>query len=103
VGGGLARMNVRMSLESHGGPTLRSPLASGDTGPFFLGGDHAFGYWADTGVLFRAGDHANFGIDVRYSSANVTLNSTSAPFGQPPAQDVRAAGLSYGLLIGGAW
>ena len=55
--------------------------------------DMTLGAWAGGGVFWRLGSRFNIGGTLRYSHADVTL------FGE----DVKAGGLTYGLILGWGW
>jgi opacity protein-like surface antigen len=61
--------------------------------------DSGVGFWACGGVIYRPGDSLNFGLDIRYTDTDVSLNT----IGVAPDLKLDTGGFHYGLMIGYHW
>ena len=65
---------------------LRPPVIVSDS-------DESPGGWVDGGIFWRLGKRFNLGLEARFSAAEVRLSG----------RDVRAGGVSLGLILGWGW
>ena len=65
--------------------------------------DKGFGFWGGGGAFYRVGSTFNLGGAVRYSSADVTFNAFDTGNVSFGGANVKAGGLTFGVLLGWGW